>query len=178
MAFTRRQSQNCGPSGGGIAAFGDGGADIGGTTQTDVLHCGGAATLDSTLLVTGVATAAAVVSTAGAGTITAANIITGTILRDCTGASRTDTLDTAANIVAALAAAFGTAAAIGDCIDCLYANASDPVTEIITVAAGSGGAFASEQTAVSRTILGTSSRLMRIRITGVAGGSEAYVVYL
>jgi len=213
LAFSRRQSQNCGPSGGGIAAFGDGGADIGGTTQVDDIHVGDDATIDGDAVITGTTTltgvatftaapvipagatvggviplkvtrswrgvaAAAEVNTAGAGTYSAANLLTGTIVRDCTGASRTDTLDTAANLVAALAAAFGVAAAVGDCLDCLIVNGSDPVTEIITLDAGTGGGYATEQRAVSRTILGTTSRLIRIRFTNVTTSSEAYVVYI
>lgn len=39
MAITRRQSQNMGPSGGGVAAFGDGGIDAGGTCNLDVVTC-------------------------------------------------------------------------------------------------------------------------------------------
>lgn len=120
------------------------------------------------------AAAPASIATAGAGSPTAANILTGTIVRDCAGASRTDTLPTAALLVAAITA---WTPAIGDIIECLYINGSDPVTEIITLAEGTGGGWDTNQTAVSRTILGTCSKLIRIRLTGVASGSEAYVVY-
>ncbi len=122
--------------------------------------------------------AAQEINTAGAGTYLAAHLVKGTIVRDCTGASRTDTLDTAANLVGALTAAFGVAPAVGDCLDCLIVNGSDPVTEIITLDAGSGGGYATEQRAVSRTILGTTSRLIRIRFTNVTAASETYVVYI
>lgn len=122
------------------------------------------------------AAAAASIATAGAGSPSAANILTGTIVRDCAGASRTDTFPTAALLVAALTAAFGSAPAVGDCVDVLYVNGSDPVTEIITLAEGSGGTWDANQTAVSRTILGTCSKLVRFRITNVTALSEAYVV--
>lgn len=121
--------------------------------------------------------AAASIATAGAGSPSAANILTGTIIRDCTGASRTDTLPTAALMVAALQAALAVPLAVGDCIDFLYVNGSDPVTEIITIAEGSGGGWDTNQTAVSRTILGTCSKLIRMRFTNVTASSEAYVLY-
>lgn len=118
--------------------------------------------------------AAASIATVGAGSPTAANLLTGTIVRDCAGASRTDTLPTAALLVAAITA---WTPAVGDIIECLYINGSDPVTEIITLAEGTGGGWDTNQTAVSRTILGTCSKLIRIRLTNVTPSSEAYVVY-
>lgn len=121
--------------------------------------------------------APASIATAGAGSPSAANLLTGTVVRDCAGASRTDTLPTAALLVAAYKAIFPDMA-IGDSMDVEYSNGSDPVTEIITIAEGSGGGWDTNQTAVSRTILGTSSRMLRIRFTGVALSSEAYVVYM
>lgn len=201
MAITRRQSQNIGPSNGSIAAFGDAGIDAGGTANLDVLTVAGTSTLTGVATFTaapvipagatvdgviplkptrsfrGVA-AAQEINTAGAGTYLAAHLVKGTIVRDCTGGSRTDTLDTAANLVAALTAAFGVAPAVGDCLDCLVINGSDPVTEIITIDAGTGGGFATEQRAVSRTILGTDRALIRIRFTSVTAASESYVVYV
>lgn len=111
-------------------------------------------------------------ATAGARTYTAAEILGGIIVRDCAGASRTDTLPTAALLVAAMPGV-----AVGDIVKCLIVNGSDPVTEIITLAAGTGGAFDTNQTAVSRTILGTCSKYVHIRITVVTASSEAYVVY-
>lgn len=116
--------------------------------------------------------AAASIATAGAGTYTAAHILNGIIVRDCTGASRTDTLPTAAALVAALPGA-----KVGDIVKCLIVNGSDPVTEIITLQEGSGGGWDANQTAVSRTILGTCSKLVHIRLTNVTASSEAYVVY-
>lgn len=115
-------------------------------------------------------------ATAGALTITAAMILTGTLVRDTTGASRSDVLPTAVLLVAAYKALFPDMA-IGDSVDFMYINGADPVTEIITITAGTGGGFDANQTAVSRTILGTCSKLVRIRFTGVALGAEAYVAY-
>jgi len=111
-------------------------------------------------------------ATAGARTYTAAELLGGIIVRDCAGASRTDVLPTAALLVAAMPSV-----AVGDIVRCLIVNGSDPVTEIITLQAGSGGAFDANQTAVSRTILGTCSKEIRVRITNVTASAEAYVVY-
>lgn len=116
--------------------------------------------------------AAASIATAGNETLTAAQLLGGTIVRDCAGGSRTDTLPTAALLVAAIPGV-----AVGDVVETLIINGSDPITEVITLAAGSGGAFDANQTAVSRTILGTSSKLVRIRITNIGAATEAYVVY-
>jgi len=148
----------------------------GATVLEGALTFGGKSTIPPGRVFRGTA-AAASVATAGAGTITAANIVTGTVVRDCAGSSRTDTLPTAALLVAALTAAFGVAVAAGDCVDFLYVNGSDPVTEIITVAEGSGGTWDANQTAVSRTILGTCSKLVRLRVTDIGSGTEAYVIY-
>lgn len=116
--------------------------------------------------------AATSLATVGPATLTAAQLLSGIIVRDCAGASRTDTLPTAALLVAAVPGA-----QIGDIVECLIINGSDPVTEIITLDAGVGGAFDANQTAVSRTILGTCSKLVRIRLTNVTAAAEAYVVY-
>lgn len=111
-------------------------------------------------------------ATAGAKTYTIAELLTGIIVRDCAGASRTDVLPTAALLVAGISGC-----AVGDTIECLIINGSDPVTEIITMTAGTGGEFDTNQTAVSRTLLGTCSKLLRIRVTNITASSEAYVAY-
>lgn len=121
---------------------------------------------------TGTGPAAASIATAGAETYTAAQILGGIIVRDCAGASRTDTLPTAALLVAALPGA-----AVGDIVRCKVINGSDPITEIITLAAGSGGAFDANQTAVSRIVGGGATKEIAIRLTNVTASSEAYVVY-
>lgn len=56
MAFSRRQSQNMGPGGGGIAALGDGGLDAGGTSAFDVVTVGGTLTVDGAQTLTGATT--------------------------------------------------------------------------------------------------------------------------
>jgi hypothetical protein len=115
---------------------------------------------------------AASYATAGAQTYTAADVIGGIIVRDPNGTSRTDTLPTAALLVAAIAKPRP-----GDIIECLIVNGAD-AAENLTINAGTGGAFDANQTGASRVVNQFASKLMRIRLTGVAPGSEAYVVYL
>lgn len=108
-------------------------------------------------------------ATAGNVTYTAADILTGVIVRDCAGAGRSDVLPTAALLVAAIPHPF-----VGQMIDCLLVNGSD-AAETITIGAGSGGAFDTNQTAASRIIPQNASKVLHIRITNVA--TPAYVVY-
>lgn len=115
--------------------------------------------------------APASVATAGAGTYTAAQVLGGIIVRDCAGASRTDTFPTAALLVAALPGA-----KIGDTLRVHIINGSD-AAETITLAAGSGGGFDTNQTTASRVIGQNASKDVYVRITAVASGSEAYVLY-
>lgn len=110
-------------------------------------------------------------ATAGAQTYTAADVLTGVIVRDCAGAGRSDVLPTAALLVAAIPGA-----AIGMLVRCLIVNGSD-AAETITLGAGTGGSFDTNQTAASRVIPQNTSKLVTIRLTGVASGAEAYVVY-
>lgn len=116
--------------------------------------------------------APASLATAGAGTYTAAHLLSGTIVRDCAGASRADTFSTAALLVAAMPGV-----RVGDVLEVLVINGSDPTTEIITLTAGTGGSFDANQTAVSRTILGTCSKLVKIVFTNVTASSEAITIY-
>jgi len=116
--------------------------------------------------------AAASIATAGAETYTAAQILGGIIVRDCAGASRSDTLPTAALLVAAMPNP-----AVGDIVRCRIINGSDPITEVITLLAGTGGGFDANQTAVSRLVGGGNSKDILIRLTNVTASSEAYVVY-
>lgn len=111
-------------------------------------------------------------ATAGARTYTAAEILGGVIVRDPNGAGRSDVLPTAALLVAALPGA-----AVGDTIQCIIINGAD-AAETITIGAGAGGAFDTNQTAASRVIPQNSSRVMTIRLTNVTAAAEAYVVYL
>jgi hypothetical protein len=112
------------------------------------------------------------VATAGAATITAAMILSGIYVRDCAGAGRTDTLSTAALLVAAL-----TDPRVGDTLRLYIINGSD-AAETLTIAAGTGGAFDTNQTAASRVVPQNASRLLHIRLTNVTSGAEAYVCYL
>lgn len=111
-------------------------------------------------------------ATAGARTYTAAEILGGIIVRDTNGASRSDVLPTAALLVAAMPGC-----AVGDTIRCWIINGAD-AAEVLTIGAGSGGAFDTNQTATSRVIGQNSSKLLHIRLTNVTALSEAYVAYL
>jgi hypothetical protein len=109
-------------------------------------------------------------ATAGPETYTAAQVLTGLIVRDCAGASRSDALPTAALLVAAMKNP-----KVGQVVEVLVVNGSDPITEILTVGAGAGGAFDTNQPAASRIVGGGASKSLQIRITNV--GTPAYVVY-
>lgn len=110
-------------------------------------------------------------ATAGPVTLTAAEVVGGIVVVDCAGTGRTYTLPTAADLVAAIPGA-----KIGEIIRCLIVNGSD-AAESITLAAGTGGGFDTNQTSASRIIAQNGSKLVHIRLTGVAASSEAYVVY-
>lgn len=109
-------------------------------------------------------------ATVGPKTITAAEVLTKIYVRDCAGAGRIDTLPTATLLVAAL-----TDPKVGQILDFKVVNGSDPITEILTIAAGTDGAFETEQTAVTQIVGGGASKELKIRITDVA--TPAYVVY-
>lgn len=108
---------------------------------------------------------------AGPVTLTPAEIMGGTIVIDTSGAGRTYTFPTAALLVAA-----APGVAVGDKFDVLMVNGAD-AAEVITLAAGSGGAFDANQTASSRVIGQNTSKLVRVRITVTTPASEAYVMY-
>lgn len=112
------------------------------------------------------------ITTAGAATYTAAQVLAGIIVRDCAGSGRTDVLPTAALLVAAMHNP-----RIGEVIDLMIVNGSDGA-ETITIAAGNGGGFNSLQQATSKDIAQNVTKTLKIRITGVVSGSEAYVVYM
>lgn len=104
-------------------------------------------------------------------TLTAANMLSGI----CTinpSAGNTTTFDTAANIVAAVNAS-SAGAVVGDIIDVIIINGSGVNT--ITVAAGTGGAFDTNQP--NRGIAVNTSKEFLIRLTNVTPGSEAYTIY-
>lgn len=110
------------------------------------------------------------IATAGAATYTAADILGGIILRDCAGSSRSDVLPTAALLIGALRGE-----KIGDAIDVLIINDSD-ANETITVTPGSGGTM--PQVDATQVIPQNTSRLVRIVLTNVTAGSEAYKAYM
>lgn len=115
--------------------------------------------------------APASIATAGNVTLTAAQMATGIIVRDPAGAARTDTLPTAALLVAGLPGV-----KVGQIVSVLIVNGAD-AAETITLAAGTGGAFDTNQTAASRVIPQNASKLVHVRFTNVTAGAEAYVVY-
>jgi hypothetical protein len=131
-------------------------------------------TRDQTVVVDSLITRATATSdaTAGARTYTAAEVLGGIIVRDCAGAGRSDVLPTAALLVAAM-----DRPRIGDVVRCYIVNGSD-AAETLTIGAGTGGAFDTNQTTASRVIPQNSSKDVYIRLTGVVSGSEAYVVYM
>lgn len=111
-------------------------------------------------------------ATAGARTYTAAEILGGIIVRDPAGAGRSDVLPTAALLVAAM-----TRPAVGDVVKCLIINGAD-AAETITIGAGTGGGFDTNQTSASRVIPQNTSKMIHIRLTNVTAAAEAYVAYL
>jgi hypothetical protein len=115
--------------------------------------------------------APASVATAGNATITAAQVLQGIYVRDCAGAGRTDTFDTAALLVSAVPNV-----RVGDVAKLHIVNGSD-AAETLTLAAGTGGAFDTNQTAASRVIPQNASKDVYIRFTNVKVGSEAVVIY-
>lgn len=111
-------------------------------------------------------------ATTGPRTYTAAEIMGGIIVRDTNGASRSDVLPTAALLVAAVPNA-----TVGDVIRVHFVNGAD-AAEVLTLGAGSGGGFDTNQTAASRVIGQNVSKDVYIRLTNVTASSEAYVVYM
>ena len=110
------------------------------------------------------------ITTAGAATYTAAEILGGVVWRDPSGAGRTDVLPTAALLCGALINE-----QVGDVIDFILVNEAD-AAETITLSSGSGGGF--DQLAATRIVPQNTSRLVRIILTNVTSGSEAYKVYM
>lgn len=108
---------------------------------------------------------------AGTLTLTAANMLTGI----CTinpSTANTTTFDTAVNIVAAVNNS-SAGAVVGDMVDFLVINGNG--TNAITVAAGTGGTFDTNQ--ANRTVPINTSKEFLIRLTNVTPGAEAYIIY-
>lgn len=113
------------------------------------------------------------ISTAPAATSTllAEQLLCG-IITQSPSTGNTSTFDSAANIVAAVNKVTA-GAVVGDYVTVLLINGN--ATNAITLAAGSGGAFDTNQ--ATRIIAVNTSRYCWIRLTNVTPGSEAYVVY-
>jgi hypothetical protein len=107
-------------------------------------------------------------------TIDAGQLLTGIVIQ-APSAGNTSTLSSAALLVAGINM-IGSGAQIGDVVSCYFGNGS--ASNTITIAAGSGGAFDTNQPVAARTIAVNSSRWVMIRLTNVTSGSEAYVVYM
>lgn len=111
-------------------------------------------------------------ATAGPLTLTAAMVLGGSLLRDPAGAGRTDVLPTAALLVAGL-----TGAKVGDILALYVVNCAD-AAETITMSAGSGGTWNTNQPAAARVIPQNTSRWVFIRLTNVTSGAEAYSCWM
>lgn len=111
------------------------------------------------------------INTAGAVTYLNTDILGGIILRDPNGADRVDVLPTAALLVALLRGE-----EIGDVINVVIMNCA--AANKITVSAGAGGAFDANIPAAAKDIALSTSKVVRIRLTNITAGSEAYVVYM
>lgn len=99
-------------------------------------------------------------------TLVVGDLLGGMIDRDCNGGARTDTLPTAAQIVAAIPGAD-----VGQTLDVLVRNTTGSAVSI-TIAAGAGGT-----TKGTMTIAQLNLKFLRIRLTNVTPGSEAYDLY-
>lgn len=120
-------------------------------------------------------TGAPISATPGAtSTIDVGQLLTGIVIQ-APSAGNTSTLDTAANIVKGVNQ-MSSGVQVGDIIQCYFGNGSGANT--ITIAAGSGGSFDTNQPSSARVIAINSSRWVMVRITNVTAGSEAYVVYM
>ena len=111
----------------------------------------------------------------GAQSITIAQMLTGILEEDVAGAA-TWTLPTAALLVAGV-----TDVAIGDTLDFVVINTDATNDVAITIAIDSGGTLVGnaevESPETTAGSISSGSAMFRIRFTGVASGSEAYVCY-
>lgn len=106
-------------------------------------------------------------------TYAAADIVGGIIVQGNAGAI-SSTLPTAALLVAAIKAIVGPQLAVGACVECLIINGG---TGIVTLIAGTGGTFDTNQGGASQIIGVGTSKYVTLRLTNVTPGSEAYVIY-
>ena len=110
-------------------------------------------------------------SYSGATTYLASDIIGGIIVNG--GTTFASVLPTAALLVAAMKGIFGPQLQVGATVGCLIVNGGSGT---ITLTAGSGGAYDTNQSSGQAILTGTSKYVM-IRLTNVTLGSEAYVIY-
>lgn len=108
----------------------------------------------------------ATTNTASAQTLTAGQVAGGIVFDDPNGGAQTLTLPTAALLVAAIPGV-----QVGSTLRLAVRNTAD-ANETVTVAAGTGGT-----TSGTMTIAQNAQKEFLIRFTGVALGSEAYIVY-
>ena len=146
---------------------------VDGCIATDTIKARGYAATKPTIIEKWPAPAASIGT--GNKTLTIAQVLTGILEEDPAGAS-TWTLPTAALAVAGVSGV-----AIGDCLDFWVINTDGTADVAITIAAGSGGSLVGnaevESADTTADAISTGSAMFRIRFTGVASGSEAYVVY-
>lgn len=116
----------------------------------------------------------AAASYAGSQTYLGTDLVGGIIVHNTSGGAVNGTLPTAALLRQALSQ-FGSNARVGDTIYCLIVNGGS--AGAITLIAGSGGGFDTNQVAGSQVIATLTSKTVLIRMTNVTPGSEAYVVY-
>jgi hypothetical protein len=116
----------------------------------------------------------AAASYSGAQTYLNTDLIGGIIVHNTGGAGVNGTLPTAALMRAALSQ-FGSPARVGDTIYCLIVNGGSAGS--ITLIAGSGGSFDTNQVAGSQVIATLTSKTVLLRMTNVTPGSEAYTIY-
>lgn len=111
-------------------------------------------------------------STSSAVTLSAGDLLTGIITIN-PGAAVTATFDTAANLLTACNSV-SAGVQIGDVISCLIVNGVT-ATNAITLAAGTGGSFDTNQ--LNTTIPAATSKWVQLRFTNVTPGSAAYTIY-
>jgi len=108
----------------------------------------------------------------GSQTYLASDILGGIIVHGNAGAVN-GTMPTAALLVAAMRQIFGPQLAVGATVGCLIVNGG---SNTITLLAGTGGGFDTNQSSGQSILTGTSKFVM-VRFSNITIGSEAYVIY-
>jgi hypothetical protein len=109
-------------------------------------------------------------SYAAGATLTTGDMLGGIVVMNGTGGV-TATLPTAALLVAAIPKC-----KVGDSVEVLITNGAT-TSGAITIAAGTGGSFDTNQGSGSQTILFGNSKYITCRVTNTTAGSQAYVIY-